>query len=706
MSNHLSFSTFNLKETKLQLLVVVLLIVILPILLYLLQIVLSIRGRAVGETRLLLVPRNIAHAPDGSWKFTVGQQVTVDVVLESGANQIESVEPVLFYNPDFISLKIQDPTKSSTNNITCSDFTPIKHQVASVVGGLTINTIGLETGTETGFASTLCSIYPSSDPQAAEIPPPAGFTSPVASFVFTPKQVASDATITIDYTPGKTQNDSSAYKYEGICCSETNVLQGVENLLFDVVEAPTDASLSFSPTSGTYSTGDEFQVQLNLSTGQYAIDSVDAVINYDPLDLEVVKIDDGIVFPSYTKSPTSSGTYNITGQINPASTIGLRGNNLLFSTITFKALRESSSTDVSFYFEGIGARNDTNIVQFQQGTDVLSSIIDAHFVINPAPTVTPTIPQPTPTPDLFPASLSLSPTGGNYAIGVDFTVSLQLTTGPDPVDSVDAVVSYDKRYLSIVSTNQTNTFSSNTITESDPTSTDNIRTITLTNQIGAASSGITASGTTIGTITFKPLQVVSGTPVSLVFVNKGERNDSNVVKYKASTDLLGSVINANYTIVPSIDSLIKSILLKIALQGRPSDQVSKQRELLIKIIGTYFEQNPLTIQTDAKGEATLSSQLESRLTRNSYTLRIKPRGYLQRKITSSLSEVDNVIDLTDNPFKAGDVDGSGQVNTLDWVKYLRNFNSSYPDSDFDGTGTINSFDNTFILLNWFGEDEN
>lgn len=707
MSHHSPFTTFDLKEKKLQLVFIVVLILLLPLLLYALQLALSLRSRAAGETRFVLIPKNVAQAPNGTWRFTKDQEVEVDVVLESGSNQIESIEPVIFYDKNILTLKSTNPNNLSTENIFCSDFTPLKHKVAAVVGGLQIDQNGVEQGTEFGFASIACTIYPSSDPDAAETPPPVGFSAPIATFKFTPKTVATGQTITFDFSPGGGQNDSTAYKYEGGCCSQTNVLQLVENLTYDVIEAQQDATLALSPSSDSFAINQQFQVQVNLSSGQYSVDAVDAIIDYDDEALELVEVEEGTIFPSYVTSPDTpagaTGRISIGGQVNPGSPQGFSGNNQLFATLTFKALKQGT-TNVTFYIDEESPRNDTNISQFRQGVDVLSGVVNAQYSIVGAVTPTPTIPVASPTPNPFPAELKLTPDGGNHIVGQPFTVAVSLTTGPDRVDSVDAIVSYDRRYLQIVSVTQNSVFESESSHQSDPTDSDNIRTVTLVHQVSPNSTGVTGTDLALGTITFQPLQVVGQTQVNVVFTGAADRNDSNVVKFRSSTDLLGKVTLANFGILTGTNNLVERIRFKIALQGRSENDQSKQIDLKVKI-GEYFEQNPIVTETDENGEVELANELQNRIEKRWYSMLIKPQSYLQQRVNATFDNDDNVVDITNRPFKAGDLDDSGYINSFDWTKYLAVFNTADPIADIDGSGLVNSLDNTYILLNWFGEDE-
>jgi hypothetical protein len=70
-----------------------------------------------------------------------------------------------------------------------------------------------------------------------------------------------------------------------------------------------------------------------------------------------------------------------------------------------------------------------------------------------------------------------------------------------------------------------------------------------------------------------------------------------------------------------------------------------------------------------------------------------------------LLEKNSSFDKTSTLFLSGDLDGSGQVNSLDWIIYIERFNSDDELADMDGSGKVTALDNTFILINWYAEDE-
>lgn len=696
-----SFIPF-LSGKTIQLLLFILLFGFLLLGIYLVKQRYTIKSKAAPESTLSLIPRNTARTPEGQWNLPVDSTVNVDVVLNSGANEVETVESVIFYNPAVVSLKKTGGL--STDNITCSQFSPLKYKVGVAIGGITVDQSGIEQGTETGFASVLCSAVQSSSPDAAYTPVPAGFSAPIATFAFTTKTLASQEAITFDFNPPASVNDSSIIKYEGQCCSQTNVLQAVNNLSYSVVAPNTQAVLSLSPNTGTYTQGEQFTVAVNLSTGPFAIDAADVIIEYDKSALHAVGVTEGAIFPLYTKTPSSGidetgtkGTIDITGQINPSSQTGLQGDNLLFATITFEAIGQNVSTPVTFRFTQTGERNDTNIVQFKQGTDVLAAVINGSYQLSA------TAPSPTPTINLFPASLKLVPASASQIVGQTFTTDVFFST-TSPADSVDAVITYDKRYLRIAAITPSTAFENNTTATTTPAD-PNLNSITITGQVGASSTGVIGTDIKLATITFEPLATVTNTPVTFDFDGTGARNDSNIVKFQASTDMLGAVQNATYTIDPAPATVIEQIKFIIALQGRVTSAISKQKELAIRFLSTYFENNPISVSTNTAGEATVTSQLENRLAPKTYIILVKPKGYLQRKVETSLPDKINTVDLTNQPFKAGDFDGSGQVNSFDWAMYHSKFNGTDDLVDIDGSGQINALDNTYILLNWFGEDE-
>ena len=148
-------------------------------------------------------------------------------------------------------------------------------------------------------------------------------------------------------------------------------------------------TLSLSPDRGTYNIGDKFLVKIELDTAGQTVSEVDVnTIHYDPSVLEVQggSVEAGSIFSDYPTNTVdpAGGKINI---IAKAPT-GYSGSGV-FATINFKAIKASSSTNLSYDFSS-GSNSDCNVLKLDDGTDILSSVQDAKFtIVNqiPLPTI-------------------------------------------------------------------------------------------------------------------------------------------------------------------------------------------------------------------------------------------------------------------------------------------------------------------------------
>lgn len=98
------------------------------------------------------------------------------------------------------------------------------------------------------------------------------------------------------------------------------------------------ASLYLAPSTGTYTVGNTFLVQVKVNSGGVAINAADGTIVFDPDKLEVVKISkENSIFTLWVQEPTFSnslGTINFAGGKPSPGFIGAAGT---IATITFRA---------------------------------------------------------------------------------------------------------------------------------------------------------------------------------------------------------------------------------------------------------------------------------------------------------------------------------------------------------------------------------
>jgi len=141
---------------------------------------------------------------------------------------------------------------------------------------------------------------------------------------------------------------------------------------FLVVKA---ATFSFDKSSYSVSTGQTFQVQININTGTDQVNGADAYINYDNSFLSVENITAGSFFPTVTNDITTAGKVYIAGLVDdPASPKTGSGT---LATITFKGLKDGTA-NLSFDCNNSKiVKNDvntTNILQCSSSDKAVVSV--------------------------------------------------------------------------------------------------------------------------------------------------------------------------------------------------------------------------------------------------------------------------------------------------------------------------------------------
>lgn len=137
-------------------------------------------------------------------------------------------------------------------------------------------------------------------------------------------------------------------------------------------EKPTLASLALVPEKQSVKTNQSFSVTINLRTGDYKVDTIDAVLKFDPKVLKVEKVSEGMFFAEYPVKRWKDDKVYLTG------TIGISGKQAggtkgegPFGTVTFKALSTGSAI-VNF---------DQSSLVVAKGENVLGETKGASFEI-------------------------------------------------------------------------------------------------------------------------------------------------------------------------------------------------------------------------------------------------------------------------------------------------------------------------------------
>lgn len=136
------------------------------------------------------------------------------------------------------------------------------------------------------------------------------------------------------------------------------------------------ASLYFSPSSGVYTTGEDFSVSVKVNSGEQAINAVEGNLFFDINALEIKSVSkSGTILTMWTQEPVfsnASGTMSFGGGIpNP----GFTGSSGTIVTVTFRAKITGSGT-VNFTSGAILANDG-------KGTNILASMVGGTYTLQP-----------------------------------------------------------------------------------------------------------------------------------------------------------------------------------------------------------------------------------------------------------------------------------------------------------------------------------
>lgn len=144
------------------------------------------------------------------------------------------------------------------------------------------------------------------------------------------------------------------------------------------------AYLSFSPSSGTKTVGESFDIAIHLDTGSTQTDGTRAIINYDTTKLEVLDMKNG-VYASYPTKKWEGGKITISG-ISALDGPYYSGSGT-FATISFRA-KSTGTASLSFDYTA-GSTTDSNVAEHNTNADILTSVGTASFTISETQTGAP-----------------------------------------------------------------------------------------------------------------------------------------------------------------------------------------------------------------------------------------------------------------------------------------------------------------------------
>ena len=145
------------------------------------------------------------------------------------------------------------------------------------------------------------------------------------------------------------------------------------------------ATLSLSPSGGSYLVNQTFDVSILLDTQGADTSGVDAIVLFDNSKLNLTDITHGTIYDQYIGENISNagGRATISGLAN--STASLFTGTGTFATLKFRTIG-TGTANVSFSYTQ-GNKNDTNVGVINQPGDSLTSVQNASYTISGSGTV-------------------------------------------------------------------------------------------------------------------------------------------------------------------------------------------------------------------------------------------------------------------------------------------------------------------------------
>jgi len=178
--------------------------------------------------------------------------------------------------------------------------------------------------------------------------------------------------------------------------------------VFFICQTASAAKLEFSPSSGSYNTGEGFEVEVKVDTSSEETQCTDAVVIFDNTLLDVDNVSYGEFYPTVLHSEQDNKLY-ISGVVdNPGSTKSGSG---VLATITFKGTSAGTAA-VSFECEA----GRTDVSNITKDDDDATDIIDCASLEAASYTLSGDSTEPTAAPTAEPVATTV-PNSQNGAVG-------------------------------------------------------------------------------------------------------------------------------------------------------------------------------------------------------------------------------------------------------------------------------------------------
>lgn len=144
------------------------------------------------------------------------------------------------------------------------------------------------------------------------------------------------------------------------------------------------ATLSLSPSSGTFNKGCPLTLQINLNTGSAQTDGTDAILAYDSTRFSATSISSGSIYPDFPGNniDDANGKITVSGLASVTSPFSGQGT-LATINLRVKDDAPAGATQIKFDFDpnDKAKTTDSNVVERGTVTDVLNSVVNGNYVV-------------------------------------------------------------------------------------------------------------------------------------------------------------------------------------------------------------------------------------------------------------------------------------------------------------------------------------
>ena len=290
------------------------------------------------------------------------------------------------------------------------------------------------------------------------------------------------------------------------------------------------------------------------------------------------------------------------------------------------------------------------------------------------------------------AVLSLTSNETNCRVGGNVNVRLKLDSNNQNIVALDAIVRYNSDYFALKSVDTSNsvfgdsnqcTYQNNFCQLTDFSNPGEIEIVQA-----KPSPGVNTSDGLVAQLQFRCLKEMNFSEDNFTI----DLDNSNVILDSGDGEGVLSGVN-NLTLNILAGSSNPGRLRVRQVEGKTNKPLVFIIRILDPDAGEIIKEISKSVSDCDDQEFEVDPEVES----GSYLIKVKAAGYLAKRIVVDWPP-SQVIEIP--ILKAGDLNGDGVVNELDWSLLHGYWYKSFEDGDFNSDGIINSLDWSFMNRNW------